>query len=186
MQEHGYQQRDLQKITKATSGTTSNWIHGVSLPRGNSVQLLASHFKVEPDWLLNGGLTLQEARQAYNAARGALPLYTYSAIKAERQADEDWLTLGSEIPGAFAVKVEGTAMEGLRGIPAGAVAICDPKRTPTTGDVVLLGHKNARIRRYSCEGEVSHLTADHPGFPAEQMTSEDKIIGVVVGYTVVW
>lgn len=186
MREHGYKQLQLQEITGATSGTTSNWISGATCPRGNSLQLLAAHFKVEADWLLNGGQdSVQEARAAYRSARGSLPLHSYASLKHQQIPEQAWLTLGSEIPNAFAVRIEGTAMAGPQGIPDGAVAICDPARVPQNNDIVLVGPLNVRIRRYSAEGEQVFLLADHPGFPAVTLESEEKILGVVVGYTVV-
>lgn len=186
MREAGYQQTDLADITGATSGTTSNWINGRSKPDGASLIKLAAHFKVEAEWLKLGGVSsVREARAEYRARRGAMPLYSYRELGAGALAEDVWVSLGIETTGAFALRVEGDAMQGVGGIPADAIAICDPSQEPANGHVVVVRtDESIRVRRLSIEGEDHYLLASHAGFPVQVLTPTDTVLGVVMGYTV--
>ena len=84
----------------------------------------------------------------------------------------------------FALRVE---KRGLNFFPVNCILIVDPKSEPESGDYVIVaksGHGASSIKKYIIEIDQKYLQSLIDGVGITLLTSEYKIIGVVIQYKV--
>ncbi|MFW1807621.1 LexA family protein [Acinetobacter ursingii] len=208
MQEKGLKPAQIARATKKSAVAAGKWVHGDSIPKAETLKLLADFLDVSDEWLLYGKeggqisnkINLSESNVTFtNTPLKQVPLLDYVQAGLFHEVGYDginplgssWTTYeGARPECVFSLKVEGESMSPT--FLPGDEIIVDGSLEAKPGSLVIaqeVQHGVARttFKKYRVIGvnefgvDVIELVPLNPDFPTLNSTQiEISIIGVVV------
>lgn len=180
--------------------TVGHWFTGKRSPDPETLVQLSAILGVSLDTIMTGsgfddelGILAEGAAPAAPAT-GSVPVLPASRVRAwlQDEVGPDEVPEG-RIPmfdpvseRAFAVRVEGDAMNNPRDFPtfpAGSVVIVDPDEEPRVGDIVLIEFEPGQeptLKQWIRDGGIDYGAPLNPRFPLREILDISEILGVVL------
>ncbi|PSW14760.1 helix-turn-helix domain-containing protein [Photobacterium sanctipauli] len=195
MQALGLKGVDISKATGVSSGGVSQWVNGMTKPRGEKLIALARVLDCEPDWLLFGEQKPSKKTTSSNVTygpdiKGYFPLISWVQAGAWSTIEEISISEATRYPcpvkcseDSFVLKVQGVSMEPV--FRDGDLIFVDPQVEWRHGSYIVarLDDKNeATFKQLIIEGGQKFLKPANPNWPEQiiPVNGNCTIVGVVV------
>lgn len=174
---------DMMELSHRGAG---KWLDGETTPPAKKCPALAAKLHVNTEWLITGkGNMIRESapHEGLNTLlTKEVPLYTSEDLNNPYRIPSKTITCYVAAVGkVFAFKVDTEALSPR--FPVGSLIILDMGKIPKDGDFVLAqmaNHPDPQFRQLFITDRGKSLEAHNPKFERMQLTSHDKIIGVVI------
>ncbi len=176
------------KVSKATgisASTFTDWKNGRSVPKLDKIKLIADHFGVSLDYMINDGVAMQEGDDdgcnvpIIGEIRAGSPIITNETLIGYERADV------SDADDYFYLRVQGDSMKNI-GMVEGSLVLFRKQQYAEEGDVVacLVGGESATVKRFRRSKKNVYLVPENEDYAPIKLSTDDfesgeaRILGV--------
>ena len=184
-------QDKLGEMLGVTGEAVSRWERGIDQPRMKRLRRIADLLNVTESWLVEGGISEKNASYETDIIpRTFIKQFPLISWIEARQGGPDMSRVHSAMPlpveageNAFILEVPNDSME--PDFPKHSWIIVDPDIEPQSNSYVVVDHpikySTPSFRQLVDDAGFRHLKPINDRYPMATMSSEHRIIGVVVG-----
>ncbi|BFM48411.1 S24 family peptidase [Marinomonas sp. THO17] len=201
MTEHNLRAVDITRMTGATKGSVSQWLHGISSPGGKYIIPLTRALQCDANWLFGGVSTNSHSSSPAQQGNGftpsfiskKLPILSYAQAETWREFEDkasikdqlEWEYAPAAISHqAFWLMVSGDSMVSPVGpsICEAHIILVDPCMQAQNGDLVIAkvgSTKEVTFKKLIIDAGQTYLKPLNPNYRPIEVTDQCRIIGVV-------
>ena len=201
MTEHKLRAVDITRMTGATKGSVSQWLHGISSPGGKYIIPLTKALQCDANWLFGDVSANPQSTSNSQQTNGfipsfiskKLPIISYSQAdtwrdledKSDLKDDLEWEYAPAAIShNAFWLKVLGDSMVSPVGpsICDAHIILVDPCLQAQNGDLVVAkvdSTNEVTFKKLIIDAGQTYLKPLNPNYRPIEVTDQFRVIGVV-------
>ncbi len=174
------------KVSKATgiaAATFTDWKNGRSTPKLDKIKLIADHFGVSLDYMINNGVAEEDSEGCnvpiIGEIRAGSPIITNETLLGYEPADV------SDADDYFYLRVQGDSMKNI-GMVEGSLVLFHKQQYADEGDVVacLVNGESATVKRFRRSKKNVYLVPENEDYSPIKLSTDDfesgeaRILGV--------
>ncbi len=175
----------VSKATGISASTFTDWKTGRSIPKLDKIKLIADHFGVSLDYMINNGITPEDDEgegcnvPIIGEIRAGSPIITNETLLGYEHADV------ADADDYFYLRVQGDSMKNI-GMIEGSLVLFQKQQYAEEGDVVacLVGGDCATVKRFRRSKKTVYLMPENEDYAPIKLTTDDfesgeaRILGV--------